>query len=107
MASAALLAAAALLSPPAALAGEADTRLCVTVGEYRAVNPYMGGSAGTRAHIRAVFDTSGTVYRHSEYEAGGETQRTQWRKYDRCGSTRVYRTEYHKFGSRPYFSYWG
>lgn len=71
------------------------------------MNPHTGGNAGTKAHIKAVFDTGGTVYRQSEYESGGETQRVQWRKYDRCGSTRVYRIEYHKFGSKPYVSYWG
>ncbi|GAA5122668.1 hypothetical protein GCM10023339_41370 [Alloalcanivorax gelatiniphagus] len=67
----------------------------------------MGGSAGKRAQIKDIFDTGGTVYRQSKYESGGEIQRVQWRKYDRCGSTRVYRIEYHKFGSKPYVSYWG
>ena len=83
------------------------TRPCVTVGEYRAINPHTGGSAGTRAQIKAAFGTGGTVYRQTEYESAGVTQRVQWRKYDRCGSERVYRIEYHQFGSRPYVSYWG
>jgi hypothetical protein len=79
----------------------------VTVGEYRAVNPHTGGSGGTRAHITRVFDSAGTVYRHSVYNSGGVTQRVQWRKYDRCGTTKVYRIEYHKYGKQPFYSYWG
>lgn len=79
----------------------------MTVAGYWAVNPDSGGSAGTRLHIKNVFDSGGTVYRQSEYESAGMTNRVQWRKYDRCGSKRVYRIEYHKFGSRPYLSYWG
>jgi hypothetical protein len=34
-------------------------------------------------------------------------QRVQWRKYDRCGTTKVYRIAYYKHGKQPCYSYWG
>lgn len=94
-------------SPSPASAAEGDTRPCVTVGEYRLVNPHTGGSAGTRRHIKRVFDSAGTVIQHNEWNSGGVTHRVQWRRYDRCGTTYVYRIEYHNRGTQPFFSYWG
>ena len=93
--------------PSAASAAEADTRPCVTAGEWKSYSVWAGGSGGTMRKAHRIFDTKGKRFYAFTDSGHGYTQKWQGRKYKRCGSDRRYKVEYMKYNDDPWYSYWG
>ena len=84
-----------------------DTPGCVTYREWTWVNPRLGGTAGSRARVQAVFDTEG---RRVSYGSNGDGLTILVKRYKRCSHPGFRRVEYHrnnKTDSNVFRSYWG